>query len=56
MNEYEKTLLDLQLDQACLLLKSLIQSGKTLPDYDLLWKRFTQQTMQQKMRGTKGKI
>ena len=48
MNEYKQTLLDLQLDQACLLLKTLIKSGKTLPDYEAMWKQFKIQTMRKK--------
>lgn len=49
MNEYKQTLLDLQLDQACEQLKNLINLGKTLPDYDAMWKQFTLQTMKQKI-------
>ena len=45
MNEYKQTLLDLQLDQVCEQLKNLINLGKTLPDYDAMWKQFTLQTM-----------
>lgn len=48
MNEYEKSLIDLQLDQACEKLKNLIKLGKTLPDYDVIWKQFTLQTMKKK--------
>ena len=48
MNEYEKTLLDLQLDQACEQLKQLIRSGKVLPDYNAMWKQFTIQTIKKK--------
>lgn len=53
MNEYEKTLLDLQLDQACEQLKQLIKSGKVLPDYGAMWKQFTLQTVQKKRGATK---
>lgn len=49
MNEYEKTLLDLQLDQACQELSKLIKIGKVLPDYNQIWKQFTLQTMQKKI-------
>lgn len=48
MNKNEKTLLDLQLEQACEQLKSLIKSGKVLPDYDAMWKQFKIQTMRKK--------
>lgn len=53
MNEYQNTLLDLQLDQACEQLKKLIKLGKTLPNYDDMWKQFTLQTMQKKRGITK---
>lgn len=53
MNEYEKTLLELQLDQACEQLKKLINKGKILPDYNAMWKQFTLQTMQKKRGVTK---
>lgn len=49
MNKYKKTLLDLQLDQACEQLSQLIKLGKVLPDYDAMWKQFTLQTMKQKI-------
>lgn len=52
-NEYQKTLLDLQLDQACEQLKQLIRLGKVLPDYNTMWKQFTLQTMQKKRGVTK---
>ncbi len=48
MNEYQKTLLDLQLDQACEQLKQLIRLGKVLPDYNKIWHEFALQTMQKK--------
>lgn len=48
MNKYKQTLLDLQLDQACEQLKSLIKLGKVLPDYDAMWKQFKIQTMRKK--------
>lgn len=48
MNEYQKTLLDLQLDQACEQLKQLIKSGKVLPDYEAMWKQFKKQTIMKK--------
>lgn len=47
-NEYQKTLIDLQLDQACEQLKQLIRLGKVLPDYNKIWKEFALQTMQKK--------
>ena len=50
MNEYKQTLLDLQLDQACEQLKNLINLGKTLPDYDAMWKQFTLQTTKMKQK------
>lgn len=40
MNEYKKTLLDLQLDQACENLKKLIKLGKVLPNYEQIWRDF----------------
>lgn len=40
MNEYKQTLLDLQLDQACEQLKNLINLGKTLPNYNQIWRDF----------------
>lgn len=49
MNKYEKSLIDLQLDQACEQLKQLIKLGKTLPDYDSMWKQFTLQTIKNKV-------
>lgn len=48
MNEYKKTLLDLQLEQACEQLKSLIKLGKVLPDYEAKWKQFKIQTIKKK--------
>ena len=48
MNEYEKTLMDLQLDQACEQLKQLIILGKVLPDYVAMWKQFKKQTNKKK--------
>lgn len=45
MNEYKKTLLDLQLDQACENLKQLIKLGKILPDYNKIWREFARQKM-----------
>lgn len=53
MNEYEKTLLDLQLDQACENLKQLIKLGKTLPDYDAMWKQFTTKTIKNVITNSK---
>lgn len=53
MNEYQQSLLDLQLDQACLLLKSLIQAGKTLPDYDQVWRNFASTKATTKRGGKK---
>lgn len=53
MNECKNNLLDLQLDQACEKLKQLIKLGKTLPDYEAMWKQFTLQTMKKKMGVTK---
>lgn len=43
MNEHEKSLIDLQLEQACEQLKSLIKLGKTLPDYNKIWRDFARQ-------------
>lgn len=40
MNENKKTLLDLQLDQACEQLHRLIKLGKVLPNYDAIWRDF----------------
>lgn len=45
MYNNEKTLLDLQLDQACEELRQLIKLGKVLPDYNAMWKQFTRQTI-----------
>lgn len=44
MNEYQKTLLDLQLDKACEQLHKLITLGKVLPNYDQIWRDFAKQT------------
>ena len=40
----EKTLIDLQLEQACRRLDILIKSGKILPDYNKIWRDFVRQT------------
>lgn len=40
MYNNKKTLLDLQLDQACEQLHKLIKLGKVLPDYKQMWLDF----------------
>ena len=44
----EKTLIDLQLDQACKKLNQLIKSGKILPDYNKIWHDFARERASQK--------
>ena len=44
MYNNKKTLLDLQLDQACENLKKLIKLGKALPNYNQIWRDFARQT------------
>lgn len=44
MYNSEKTLLDLQLEQACSELRQLIKLGKVLPDYKQMWLDFAHQT------------
>lgn len=43
----EKTLIDLQLDQACRRLDILIKSGKILPDFNKIWRDFARKTCKQ---------
>lgn len=45
MYNSEKTLLDLQLDQACKELSKLIKLGRVLPDYNKIWKQFTKSSI-----------